>query len=331
MSEALTEVLAVKNLRVVPALFAYLFYRIDQKQFLRYIEDHDLVESRAEALRIKDAARASGYVLKNCKLYAWACWTARQLERPLPKASEFEIDPRDAKILRRLNLKHLEPARKGMPRFAAYTLRTFDQQTAKMLASADLRNYIGKFVTKKMSFLMKSYGEKRHDLETQLRESALVVWYKQYPRFDTELHMINVAKAQIHNTGHTMITSLTSKSRQRLVQNADGSFDALQVDIAVLADVAAPPQYGELLRDHLEALASVEHKLGQRAKDFLMCCAGHYHAGFSEYLEVDNTDAVEDWTYEKYMRECRKYFDTTPEKVEKLFSSIRNYTAKPRG
>ena len=328
--DALTDILKIKNLRVVPALFAYLFYRIDQKQFLRYIEDQGLVESRAEAVRIKEAARMSGYVLKNCKLYAWACWTARVLERPMPKAREFEVSLRDGKILRRLNLKHLEPA-KGMQRYPAYTLRTFDQQTAKMLASSDLRNYVGKFVTKKMAFLMKSYGETRHDLETALKESAVTVWYKQYPRFDSDLHMMNVAKAQIHNTGHTMITSLTSKSRQRLSQNADGSFEAVQVDISVLADVAAPPAYGEMLQDHLQALAAVEHRLNQRAKDFLLCCAGHFHEGFSEFLELDNTDAVEQWTYDRYMSQCRKYFETTPERVEKLFSSIRNYAANPRG
>lgn len=323
----LTEVLKIKNLRVVPALFAYLFYRIDQKQFLRYIEDQNLVESRTEALRIKDAARVNGYVLKNCKLFAWACWSARVLGCPQPRALDFQVAPRDAAILRKLNLKHLEP-RRNCPRFPAYTLRTFDQTTAKMLASSDLRNYVGKFVTKKMSFLMNSYGETRHDLETHLKEAALCAWYKQYPRFDSDLHMVNVAKTQIHNTGQTMITSLTSKSRQRLSQNTDGSFEAVQVDIAVLADVAAPPQYGELLQDHIQALSAVQFKLNQRARDFLSCYAGQHHLGFSEYIGMDNTDAVDEWPWERYLSQCRKYFDTTPDRVEKLFASIRNYSMK---
>lgn len=321
----LTEILGVKNLRVVPALFAYLFYRIDQRQFLKYVDAQGLVPNRAEALRIKDAARVNGYVLKNCKLFAWACWTARTLGRTLPKPADFDVDSRDARILRKLNLRHLEP-RRSMTRYPAYTLKTFDSVTTSMLSSPDLKNYIGKFVTKKMTFLMKSYGEKRHDLETALKESAILVWYKQYPRFDSDLHMINVAKAQIHNTGQTMITSLTSKSRQRLVQNGDGSFDSLQVDIAVLADVAAPPQYGAMLADQLQALEAVQHKLNQKAQDFISCYAGQYHAGFSEFLGMDNTDAVEDLQWEHYLRKCRKYFDTTPERVAKLFASIRNYS-----
>lgn len=322
----LTEVLGVPNLKVVPPLFAYLFYRIDQREFLAYVEDRGLVASRAEALRIKDAARVSGYVLKNCKLYTWAYWSARVLNATRPKAEDFDVHPEDAKILRRMNLQHLEErTTQGLPRYPAYSLKTFDKLTARMLASPELRNYIGKFVTRKMTFLMKSYGETRHDLEMQLRESALLAWYKQYPRFESDLHMVNVSKTQIHNTGHTMITSLTSKSRQKLSQNADGTFDAVHVDIDVLADVSAPPQYGQALQDHLQALSAVEHKLNQRAKDFLMCAAGQYHEGLSEFLQVRNDEAADEWPYSRYMAQCQKFFNTTPEKVEKLFSSIRRY------
>lgn len=323
----LTQILGVKNLNVVPSLFAYLFHKIDQRQFLAYIEEHGIVASREEALRIKDAARVNGYVLKNCKLYAWACWSARVLKAAMPKASDFDVNPTDAKILKRLNLQHLEErtTKHNLSRYPAYTLKTFDEMTARTLASPDLRNYIGKFVTRKMSFLMKSYGETRHDLEMQLRESALLAWYKQYPRFESDLHMVNVSKTQIHNTGHTMITSLTSKSRQKLSQNVDGTFDAVQVDIAILADVSAPPQYGQALQDHLQALSAVEHKLNQRARDFLMCAAGQYHEGLSEFLKTRNDDAADDWPYSRYMAQCQKYFNTTQEKVEKLFSSIRTY------
>src|SRR6478609_6621005 len=181
----LTTILGVPNRKVVPALFAYLFYRIDQRTFLKYVVDRGIVADRETALAIKDAARVNGYVLKNCKLYAWACWSARVLGKKLPSPKLFDVEPADALYLRRLNLKHLE-FKSGF-RYTTYTIKTFDQVTQQMLQAPELRNYVGKFVTKKMGFLMKSYGETRHDLETTLKESALLAWYKQYPRFDSEL------------------------------------------------------------------------------------------------------------------------------------------------
>lgn len=320
----LPRILGVPNRKVVPALFAYLFYRIDQRAFLKYIVERGLVKNRETALAIKDAARVSGYVLKNCKLYAWACWSARVLGKKMPSPKLFEVDVEDAKVLKRLNLKHLE-SRSGF-RYTTYTLKTFDRMTQEMLYAPELRNYIGKFVTKKMGFLMKSYGETRHDLETQLKESAILVWYKQYPRFDSDLHMINVAKAQIHNVGQTMITTLTSKSRQRLTRNADGTFDSLAVDISVVAnEVVAPPQYGAALQDHIQVLAACEHKMSTRVKEFLLCAAGQPHEGLSEFLGCDNEDAATEWPYPKYMRRVRKYFDVTEEKVEQLFRGIRKF------
>jgi hypothetical protein len=322
----LTEILGIKNLKIVPAMFAYLFYRIDQKTFISYVVDKELVRDRREALRIKDVMRGNGYIMKNCKLYAWACWTARRLHAPMPSAKSFGVNTKDAGVLRKLNLKHLDVMRGTLAPFDAWSLRSFDQTTERLLQSPELRNYIGKFVSKKMSFLMKSFGETRHDLEMQLREAALLSWYKQYPRFDSELHMVNVAKASIHNDGHTMITSLSSKSRQRLQRNDDGTFDALTVDIEALADVAAPPQYGALLHDHLQALEAVSHKLNERAQAFLLCAAGQYHEGLTKFLKIDNTDAAEKWPYPRYMAQVQKFFEVTPAKVERLFNAIRSYS-----
>lgn len=324
----LTDILGIKNLKIVPSMFAYLFYRIDQKTFLKYIEDNELVADRKEAMRIKDVMRGNGYVMKNCKLYAWACWTARRAGASLPSAKSFGVEAKDAVVLRRLNLAHLDTPqhRSRAEPFECWSLATFNANTTRMLQSQELKNYIGKFVTKKMSFLIKSYGETRHDLETQLRETALLAWYKQYPRFDSELHAINVAKAAIHNDGHTMITSLSSKSRQRLTRNADGSFEALMVDINVLADVAAPPQYGALLQDHLQALEAVQHRLSDRAQSFLLCASGQYDEELSAFLKCDNTEAAEKWPYPRYMAQLQKFFDVTPEKVDRLFKAIRNYS-----
>lgn len=299
--------------RVVPALFAYLFNRISLDKFISFVGD------REEGTRIKDIARKDGYILKNCKLYAYACYCNRLRGVKIPNAAEYKVDAKDSLLLRRLNLKHLDTKS-----FRAFTLPEFDFHVNEMVQSAEIRNNIGKFVTKKMSFLMKSYGEPREDIEAHLKEMAIQAVYKQYPRFMSYLHMINVAKAQIHNKGQTFITSSTSKSRQRLIKTEGGGFEAVHVDIETLADVASPINYGLEIKEQIIALSQIEYCLPERTKEFLLCAAGQYHSGLSEYMSSSNEVAAETMNYAKYMLQVQAYFGTTPEKVDRLFSNLRN-------
>ncbi len=324
--------------RVVPALFAYLFDRIDMEKFIAYVGDPRTAEEkladkgkgirrasadRKEGTRLKDIARVNGYILKNCKLYAYACYCARLKGDKLPTPRSYEVDAFDAKILRRLNLKHLSPKE-----YRPFTLKEFDFTVNSMVTSAEIRNNVGKFVSKKMSFLMKSYGESREDIEAYLKEMAIIAVYKQYPRYVNYLHFVNVAKAQIHNKGHSFITSSTCKSRQKLVRNGDGSFDAAHVALDTLNELEAPASYGIEIKERLQALASIEHKLPERTREFLLCAAGQYHEGFSEFLKCGNDDAVDNMTYPKYMDQLQDYFKVTAACTEKLFTNIRKHIHK---
>ena len=298
--------------RIVPALFAYYFHRINLRQFIKHVGD------QAEGNRIKEIARKSGYLLKNCKLYAYACYVSRVNEERLPKPSEFGVAQEDAAILRRLNLAHLDTSH-----FKAFTLQEFERTVNDMIASSEIRNNIGKFVSKKMSFLMKSYDEKREDIESMLKIDAVEAIYKTYPRFMSYLHMVNVAKAQIHNKGQTFITSSTAKSRQRLQRTTDGGFEAVHVDLATAADIPAPVHYATEIREQLTALAQIEDVLPKRTREFLICAAGVYHEGFSAYLEMSNEEAAGTMNYQRYMAKCQAYFGTSQEKVDKLYANIR--------
>lgn len=303
--------------RIVPALFAYLFDRIDMEEFIAYVGE------RKEGTRLKDIARVNGYILKNCKLYAYACHCARLKGESLPTPRSYGVVAEDSLLLKRLNLKHLDPKV-----YRPFTLAEFDATVNAMIISSEIRNNVGKFVSKKMAFLMKSYGEDRKDIESYLKEMAIIAVYKQYPRYMSYLHFINVAKAQIHNKGQSFITSSTSKSRQRLVRNTDGSFDAAHVALDTLNDLEAPVAYGTEVRERLQALATIEHVLPERTKEFLMCAAGQYHAGFSTYLKCSNEDAVDNMAYQKYLAHLQSYFNVTPESTERLFTNIRKKVHK---
>lgn len=305
-----------KHNKIVPALFAYLFNRIDLKRFISYVEE-DLSLPREYANSIKDKARVSGYVLKNCKLYTYATYYARLRGEARPRPSDYGVELEDAKILQRLNLNHLNLSCR------AFTLKEFDTICERLMNDRELKNYIGKFVTKKMTFLIQSYGEHRYDIETNLKEMALIAVYKKYPQFQTYLHMMNIAKAQIHNKGHTFITSQTAKSRQRLIQNEHGGHEAVHVELSVVADVAAPVQYGTEIRERLTALEKIEHKLTDRSRDFLLAAAGQYNEGLSTFMAVNNEEAAETLPYEKYLNHLYAYFETTPQRIENLYSKIR--------
>lgn len=299
--------------RVTPALFAYLFGRITMENFIDYVAD------RKEGTRLKDIARVNGYILKHCKLYAYACHCARLDGEALPKPRAYGVTNRDAVLLRGLNLKHLNKTK-----YRPFTLEEFDATVDAMVSSSEIKNNIGKFISKKMSFLLKSYDEKRDDIEAHLKEMAIIAVYKEYPCYESYLHFINIAKAQIHNKGQTFITSRTAKSRQRLIKNSDGSFDATHVPIESLNDIEAPPSYGQEVRERIKALSQIEHKLPDKTRQFLMCAAGQYHEGFSLYLTISNEEAVDAWDYEKYMSKLQAYFGTTPERTAKLFQALRN-------
>ena len=299
--------------RIVPALFAYLFNRIDMERFLKFVGD------REEGTRIKNIARQNGYIMKNCKLYAYAVYFNRVNGKKIPAPAEFKVTQHDSLLLRRLNLQHLDTKI-----YRAFTLQEFDHVVKEMVTSAEIRNNIGKFVSKKMSFLMKSYGERRDDIESYLKEMAIAATYKQYPRFMTYLHMINVAKAQIHNKGQTFITASTTQSRQRLTRLGDGDFEAVHEDLSTAAELAEPVNYAAEIKEQIVALSQIEDVLPERTKEFLLCAAGQYHEGFSIYLKTQNDLAAETMNYGRYMVKLQTYFNTTPEKVEKLFSSIRN-------
>ncbi len=299
--------------RVVPALFAYLFDRITMERFIAYVGD------RKEGTRIKDIARGNGYMLKNCKLYAYACHAARLAGEPMPRPSAYKVEAADAPLLRRLNLKHLRPRQ-----FKAYTLTEFDAMIKTMITSSDIRNYVGKFVSKKMRFLMDSYAEPRHDIEAFLKEAAIIAVYKQYPRYSSYLHLVNVAKAQIHNKGQSFITSSTSQSRQRLMKDEHGLPQAALVDIETMNDLEAPQSFSNELRERLFALSQIERRLPPRTKEFLLCAAGQYHEGFSSFLNQGNDVAVDAMNYDKYMNKLHSYFDVEPGRVARLYEHIRN-------
>lgn len=312
----------VEHKRVVPALFAYMFSRINLEDFLAYVGD------RKTGTRIKDIAKQSGYVMKNCKLYAYAVHAARTQGLKPPRASAYDIDDEDSALLKRLNLNHLDPKS-----YRAFTIAEFEKIVTHALNGASLKNYIGRFVSKKMAFLMKSYGVERHDIETYLREMALVSMYMKYPQFESYLHLVNVAKAQIHNKGQSYITGMTTKKRNRLQKDSEGMDQAVHVSMDAVKEQANPESDVPEIKERLQALASIENKLPVRTRNLIKAAMGVKDDGFSAYLKQCNTVAIERMNYERYTNKLYEYYGTTSERMLVVYQNINKliHRTKPNG
>ncbi|MDN3104182.1 hypothetical protein P0E77_13925, partial [Enterococcus faecalis] len=246
------------------ATFAYLFGRIDQDALVAqlreqapYSVDRVLAVIRAEG--VEGVGGATGYVIQNCKLYAWAYFKHRHGGEK-PRAADFKITMDDARFLRRLNLGHLSLE------YPSYGLKEWGDLVYNAMCEIERSGYIGKFMNKKMKFLMRpAFDLKRDDLRGEMVTAAFRAIYLKFPRFDSVLHITNVAKTTISNTGKTLITYHTNPARQRLQAGAEkGQFESRIVSTEALSNMEAPDQYMSGLREALTTLVQVAESGGMR-------------------------------------------------------------------
>lgn len=295
------------------ATFAYLFHRITQDELVKVIKRLD--ESKVE--RVLDVVRRDGYVLRNCKLYAWAFFKSRHGGRK-PQSKAFGIHRQDVQFLSRLNLAHIDL------KYEAFSLEDYKALVEGATTGPTVDGYIGRFISKRMTFLLRSYNVKREDLENEMVASAVRAIYMKFPHFESALHLTNTAKTAIHNSGETLVTYYTSPSRQRLMLNSEGQYEARNVNTEVLVDLEAAPSYLDHVKDYLEVLARLgERRMRPDVQRFLLCCAGHYDEEFSAFLKMNNAEAIEDMAYSRYLSKARKHFKFSEWQVTRLFEKLR--------
>lgn len=320
----------------VSALFAYFFHRISQAEFIKYLQAQDGNKDRAK--RIIAKTRDKGYVLKNCKTYAYAYYLYNIGKGGRPLARAFEIAPADARVLKRLQMNHLPVkhlhkswvVRQGQGAWHPYMMDSMLQET---LFTQKFDQYIGKFISKKMTFLIKSYGERRDDLVKEMQAAAVRVVYMTYPRFDSLLHMENTMKTAIKNAGQSKILYHTTESRNMLYKDEQGMHQSVFTGVHELETQVSPDGYLHHIKESLQCLASLESEMGPGARRFITLACGHYDKEFSEFLKSDNSAAVDLMSYDRYLSYVRKFLgerlglspDSINQKVADMFSALRSY------
>jgi len=296
------------------AIFAYLFHRpnFTQRDLIAYINNKET------STRIIGVIRREGTLLKNCKLYAWAAFKHRFYDDVKPQYKNYGLDRSDALFLSKLNLGHLDK------QFPSFSLVDFDSLVEQIVYGPKMKAYIGRYISKVMTFLIRSYGVKREDLQAEMQIAAVRALYIHYPRFETLLHFENVAKTTIHNTGQTLIMYHTSPSRQRLEWNSvKGDFEQLQVAMQHAVEISAADPYLYHVKDSIQSLVKLSTRMSPEVQRFLLCCAGQHDKEFSEFLGTDNSILVDEVAWSRYMSKTRKFFNVSEEQVNLLFEKLR--------
>jgi hypothetical protein len=300
---------------VLPVLFAYLFRKINKYEY------REQLPSREYAKELWERVSGAGYVLVNCKLYLWARVQAKANGRRL-KHSAFEISDQDAKLLNSIDLSHISLD------YPAFSLKTYMEEEGRILTHPDegLQVYIGKFISKKMIFLCRHYGVKRNHIEGVLLDAALYALRKQYPFYESKLHMVNVCKTAIHNAGITLIQFWTREKRNALIKESDGTFSAVHVDLEVAQYMqtlgTVDPHDNPEVHD-LQALRATQAKMGPKARMFFDLASGKHHSGFSMFLGTDNSDLAHDWGYERYLASICTYMKVSMDQAQKFMQFLK--------
>lgn len=287
-------------------VFQYLFGVITKYEYRAQL-------GKVEAKRIWSLVVDNGYVLMNCKLYMYARHVGRAQGQAVSPA-KFEIHKDDVRTLQSVDLSAVSVKHK------VYSLFDFRTMESAILLNREMDTYIGKFISKKLLFLTRSYSQKRVEIESSLKIAGIYALRKQYPAYKSELHALNICKTAIANAGHGLIEYWTRDKRNALMRE-NGTFQAVNVQYDVMQGLAVMPEHDDETRLNIQALAAFAEKCPVHQREWVNTAAGLHNKGFSFFLGRDNRDAVEILPYDKYISLVSDYF-----KIEKhlMIAQLRN-------
>lgn len=290
--------------------FNYLFRGSSNKEFRANFE---------KPLQAKQAIDRHGYMLMNCKLYAWSYAKGEK-----PRAKDFRITTKDARFLRTLDLSHVSQD------WPSWGLDEFRTAIEEQLWSPHMDQYIGKFISKKLIFL-RSYGLKRPDIVNELRLGALYAVYRMFPFYHSLNHIQNIGKMAFKNTGQSLIYTHTRQSRQVMVRNANGSFESLLVPMdaptesGTIGDMieAMPANGGFDVTHHMGKLSAAYDKCKPRAQRFISLLLGQHDQEFSRFLGRNNSLVYERIPFDDYCLRVQAHMGVSDKQRRTFFRKIR--------
>lgn len=287
------------------ATVVYIFKGMTNKEFRAFFDD---------GIAAKRAIDSSGYLLLNCKLYLWAYYQGAK-----PRARDYKVTPEDAKFLRSVDLSFCSTP------YKVWGLDEFRLAVEQQVWSADLSVYMGKFISRKLMFL-RSYGLSRSDIVTEMQTDALYSIYRVFPALKSDLHIRNVAKRSVKNTGQSLIYKYTRKSRQQLYLDEQGNWQHVNVpyEAAVKHGLVDHGQYdGFDVTWYMGKLHKAYGKCTPRARRFISLLLGEPDKEFSRFLGRRNEVAFSTLEFAHYCELVQAYLGITERQKLRFFEKVR--------
>lgn len=185
-----------------------------------------------------------------------------------------------------------------------YTPKTlFEFDRIVDLNCESLTSWTGRFVGKKMAFIIRSQKIPATDLIAQLLSCGYASILHNYPKIESTEHLINLMKSQIRNRGINLIEFYATAKRSNLNREENGEFAAKIVSLdttfvskEVGSMAAEENQDAEILRLTIRRLIS---KYNGKRQIFIYLLMGYYHKDFSVYLKTVGINVPNDVYFDR--------------------------------
>ena len=172
---------------------------------------------------LKQALLNSGYTLRNCKFFVNALAIKKAT---VEDYEQYEIHSDDAQLLHDAasHGKVFTYCRMQAKDFPYVSMEKFSKALEQEIAAPKMVSFMGKFINKKLRWVMNSQGSKLNDLQLEFIQHAIVRVYRTYPRIENRVHLRNLMRQVIHARGQSIIIETKKSKRNNLIKNDKGEF-----------------------------------------------------------------------------------------------------------
>lgn len=294
--------------KILPSLFLYLFRAFKQSELYKRAE---AINPKVDLFKLMPRIPLMGEITLHDKVCIFALY---QGENPGIKPNSYI----KTAVLTNPEVCEWLSQYKDFPAYNLATVRTLE---SRALANSEITTYIGKFINRKMRFIMDYYGVEFEELCEALQERAIHNLRVNYPNWNSSGEMLAMSKSAIANAGQNLLKYYSATKRAKVDKNNKAVEYSLEGMLEMGGDgVNYKAEYQALVysdtldrgMEIMEASMSVESLINSlhskpHAKLLIELLSGKFHEGFSDFLNRDCSEYADEAPFEKLLVKACAY------------------------